>query len=348
MVKIGRNDDCHCGSGNKYKKCCLLQDETALKNNLFKIDHKSPMPPTAFSGGMEKEMTRIKKMLESKNFSSVEEMNTFLAANMDDINNNDTEFNFEEEHNRTPLSRAQDLIYEAKEYMYAKDRVACANEALEISPDCADAYCILAEDKAKKLTDKIAYYQKGVEAGQRALGSSFFRENKKHFWGLIESRPFMRAKLGLALRLWESGDKKEGISHCWDLLELNESDNQGVRYILINFLVETKDIEGLEKLFKFTPNDGSALWLYPKALGLFQKEGNSKKALKTLDEAFQRNNFVPEYLLGKNKIPKKEPEHYSWGSKEEAIIYTLDGQKGWQVTEGALEWLKNNIPILPY
>jgi hypothetical protein len=113
MVKIGRNDDCHCGSGNKYKKCCFLQDEAALKNNLFKIDHKSPMPPTAFSGGMEKEMTRIKKMLESKNFSSVEEMNTFLTANMDDINNNDTKFDFEEERNRTPLSRAQDLIYEA-------------------------------------------------------------------------------------------------------------------------------------------------------------------------------------------------------------------------------------------
>ncbi len=25
----GRNDPCHCGSGNKYKKCHLEQDETA-------------------------------------------------------------------------------------------------------------------------------------------------------------------------------------------------------------------------------------------------------------------------------------------------------------------------------
>lgn len=24
--KIGRNDPCHCGSGKKYKKCCLVQE----------------------------------------------------------------------------------------------------------------------------------------------------------------------------------------------------------------------------------------------------------------------------------------------------------------------------------
>ncbi len=27
MKKIGRNDPCHCGSGKKYKKCCLEKDE---------------------------------------------------------------------------------------------------------------------------------------------------------------------------------------------------------------------------------------------------------------------------------------------------------------------------------
>jgi tetratricopeptide (TPR) repeat protein len=27
--KPGRNDPCHCGSGNKYKKCCLAKDQAA-------------------------------------------------------------------------------------------------------------------------------------------------------------------------------------------------------------------------------------------------------------------------------------------------------------------------------
>ena len=25
---LGRNDPCHCGSGKKYKQCCLAKDET--------------------------------------------------------------------------------------------------------------------------------------------------------------------------------------------------------------------------------------------------------------------------------------------------------------------------------
>lgn len=27
MSKLGRNEPCHCGSGKKYKKCCLNKDE---------------------------------------------------------------------------------------------------------------------------------------------------------------------------------------------------------------------------------------------------------------------------------------------------------------------------------
>lgn len=29
MTKTGRNDPCPCGSGNKYKRCCLEKDEAA-------------------------------------------------------------------------------------------------------------------------------------------------------------------------------------------------------------------------------------------------------------------------------------------------------------------------------
>ena len=29
-MKLNRNDICHCGSGKKYKKCCLLNDEQQI------------------------------------------------------------------------------------------------------------------------------------------------------------------------------------------------------------------------------------------------------------------------------------------------------------------------------
>ena len=31
MAKIGRNDPCPCGSGKKYKKCCMASDEAAAR-----------------------------------------------------------------------------------------------------------------------------------------------------------------------------------------------------------------------------------------------------------------------------------------------------------------------------
>src|SRR4051794_29167854 len=30
-MKVGRNDPCPCGSGKKYKKCCLAKDEAAAR-----------------------------------------------------------------------------------------------------------------------------------------------------------------------------------------------------------------------------------------------------------------------------------------------------------------------------
>lgn len=41
-MKIGRNDPCHCGSGKKYKKCCLDKDErkARFKQRVMKISRK--------------------------------------------------------------------------------------------------------------------------------------------------------------------------------------------------------------------------------------------------------------------------------------------------------------------
>ena len=40
MAKPGRNDPCPCGSGNKYKKCCLAKDEAVEREQLAKADAK--------------------------------------------------------------------------------------------------------------------------------------------------------------------------------------------------------------------------------------------------------------------------------------------------------------------
>jgi tetratricopeptide (TPR) repeat protein len=38
MAKPGRNDPCPCGSGNKYKKCCLAKDEATEREGLAEAE----------------------------------------------------------------------------------------------------------------------------------------------------------------------------------------------------------------------------------------------------------------------------------------------------------------------
>jgi hypothetical protein len=74
---------------------------------------------------------------------------------------------------RDLLSQAEDLIYQAWEMSDHKKRSALARKALSISPDCADAYVLLAE-AATAPAKVLELYRKGVEAGERVLGQETF------------------------------------------------------------------------------------------------------------------------------------------------------------------------------
>ena len=53
-----------------------------------------------------------------------------------------------------------------------------------------------------------------------------------------------------------------------------------------------------------------------------------------------RNRFVPSFLLGVTPLPKDEPERYSPGSIEEAILYANQAGDAWDAVPGALQWLR--------
>ncbi len=138
----------------------------------------------------------------------------------------------------TPLRKAQDMMYDAWEVTDPKGRIALARKALEVSRDCADAYVLLAEETASSVSEALDLYRQGVEIGERALGKDTFEEDVGHFWGILETRPYMRARAGLAECLWADGKHDEAIEHYKDMLRLNPNDNQGIRDLLMPRLSE--------------------------------------------------------------------------------------------------------------
>lgn len=240
---------------------------------------------------------------------------------------------------RTPLNEAQDLIYAAWEARSPKRAIELARKALAISRDCADAYVILAEQASPSIDEALEMYRDGVRAGERALGRKFFKENAGHFWGILESRPYMRARFALAELLWLLRRRYEAVEHFQDMLRLNPDDNQGIRDILLPRLLELGRNEEAERLLTEYSEDAGAVWAYSRALLGFRKSGDSPDANASLAEALATNPHVPDYLLTRKYIPDDLPDIYGFGDDDEAILYADESLGLWTYTPGALEWL---------
>lgn len=236
------------------------------------------------------------------------------------------------------LDEAQKLVYKAWDAPVRQRSVQLARRAIEVSPDCADAYVLLAE-LASTINEAIDLYRQGVKAGERALGKKCFREDVGYFWGLLETRPYMRAMNGLAGVLWAVGDAKEAITIWREMLRLNPGDNQGVRYELLACLMELMRNEEAGALLQQFEGDYMADWAYGEALLAFRLEGATEEAGRKLAFALKKNAYVPAYLIGKKKISKRLPDYVSPGEESEAVSTASAFQVSWAKTPGALEWL---------
>ncbi|WP_238134291.1 SEC-C metal-binding domain-containing protein [Calderihabitans maritimus] len=306
----------------------------------FHLDEAGIAPVSGGSGRplVERETARIQSLLEGQEFQSEEELQRFL----DEINRGGLPEIPPEQ--MSPRRWAQEMIYDAWEIEDPQMRVRLAKKALKVYPHCADAYVILAEDAAATYGEAIKFYEKGVKAGEKSLGKEYFHSNKGYFWGLVETRPYMRAKMGLAQCLWEVGDLEGAIRHFTEMLELNPNDNQGVRYLLSTCLLEAGRYEELEELFRRYEEDIGVDWLYNLALYQFIKKGkNSPEAAAALKRAIKANRHVPAYLMGIKELPRELPDYFTLGSEDEAVAYAAYAKKVWQKTIGALEWLRSSI-----
>lgn len=185
----------------------------------------TPVLPMVMRRVVERESVRIARLLEGHSFESIDAVNAELELlNQEGVAP-------ESPRELTPLERAQELAYDAIE-AHGRLRVKRARQALAISEDCADAWVLLAE-AASTPDAALERYERAVLAGAAALGADRFASLRGEFWGHLETRPYMRARLGLAQALRDVGRHDEALAHYRALLELNPGDNQGVRYLLL-------------------------------------------------------------------------------------------------------------------
>jgi tetratricopeptide (TPR) repeat protein len=197
-------------------------------------------------------------------------------------------------------------------------------------------------EAARDLGEAVQLYREGVEAGERALGPSAFEEAVGHFWGFLGTRPYMRARAGLAQTLWTLGKKDEAVEHYREMLRLNPNDNQGLRNVLAACLLDLGRDEDTSALLEQYDGDCAAAWTYAAALLAFRAEGDTSRSKEKLAEDVKANAYAPAYLTGAKKMPRYLPDYIGIGDDNEAVSVASDYTSAWKSTPGALEWLRAN------
>ena len=233
----------------------------------------------------------------------------------------------------TPADRAEALCQQAID-TFGRRRIQLAKQALAEDATHVEANILLGES-SRAAERRIELFRKAKEMATAQLGS-MMDEEVGHFWGITETRPFMRATHGLADALHAAGQTREAIAQYQELLRLNPNDNQGVRYRLTPLLLaHNREAEAVELLDRYS--EPTAQWHYMKSLVEFRRNRRSAAAKKAMRAAFRANGHLVELL--QSPTSPMFPDSYALGSPEEAAICIQEMSEAWDETQGYLEWM---------
>ncbi|MGB3199103.1 MAG: hypothetical protein WBB17_15365 [Saprospiraceae bacterium] len=275
-------------------------------------------------------MKDLHRMLELQEFKSEDELKNFINNLMGkEIPSFPPEaLRFDEQ--------AQDLVLEAYDLPLDKARINI-QEALRLDSNCIEAFEYLGNNEPI-LEIAIVFFEKGISIGRQLYGGKYLKEHKGMFWGLHETRPFMRCLLHYSNLLYVFGRVIESINIMEEMIELNPNDNQGIRDQLMLYLIEIGEYKKFEKYSKMFNDDSLAFAHFNRALFAFKKDGENEKSNHLLLEALKANKFVAAKIISKKPIQKLS-SYYGIGDKNEADYYTYFAQHIWQKTNGAIAWI---------
>ena len=257
----------------------------------------------------------LQEFLKNNNVENIDEANEKLQEFIKMYNNGEIEYE------NTPLDDAYEILEEAQNARNEKEAIKLAKKAYEKSPECFDAIlfqCDLEENGIKRM--KLLEGGLEVEKNRLIKEKYFDKENIGHFYGIFETRPYIRGLVVKAEYLLEEGKLRQAESICKEVLRLNENDNMGARYLLMAIFATLEEENDMLKLYKKYPKEDLEM-LFP-LFALYYKIGNDKKALEYLNRVNKCNsNFVKFFNGTIKESGKVKPGYYSRGDSSEIFMY---------------------------
>lgn len=231
-----------------------------------------------------------------------------------------------------PFFQAQQLALKGFKSKSKKQKMSLAKKALDITPNCPDAYFLLSSVHGDDFQLCFSYLRLAVTAGENIFNDDFVEAQQGNLWHMTETKGYLRALEALAHCYTSMNRISEAVQTFDKLLCLNPNDNQGVRYPLQIIFLLYEDFNSFRNLTKAYKLDESPWWCFNQALYHWVRNGfESKSALKFFKKGQKGNPHVMDYV-SKNldASPSLLNDYYTKGSPQEALDYFIDARKLWE------------------
>lgn len=236
-----------------------------------------------------------------------------------------------------------DLALDAEDEKVARKN---AQKALSIDPYCTDAEMLLIDLMDITAEEGKKRYEKLIEKTEAHLREEgYFDEGIGMFYGMIETRPYMRLLFEYLNTLIELGKYTLAVIQAKKMLKLNENDNMGARDRLMALYAFLEDVDGAEVLYKAYPEETTVM-LFPLVL-LYYKKDDYTKARRYLKILARRNPDLRKMMMDQLSEEYIEKQMMPGGYRPDTIgeiIHFMETEEYLLSTSGgALLWIQSEL-----
>ncbi len=222
----------------------------------------------------------------------------------DDISEEDLAQRFMMEYNASlrpenalDLPRTADNYLELAESVTAKKKkLEYLSKALELEPDNLDVSRMIAELNAKKPEELLVAFSSLLEKGNSLMEQGgYLRDGMGDFWGILETRPYMRLRHSYFELLVQCGMMGKAVGEAEEMLKLCDSDNLGVRYELMHLYAYFENEDAALALHKKYDECEESQMLLPLAV-LYYKKAGYELSLQYLRRLAKANKDTKKFL----------------------------------------------------
>lgn len=222
----------------------------------------------------------------------------------DDISEEDLSQRFMEEYNASLQPKdvlalpktADDYVELAENANAKKKKLEYLSKALELEPDNLDVSRMIAELNAKKPEELLVALSALLEKGTSLMDhGGYVRDCMGDFWGVLETRPYMRLHHSYFELLIQCGMMRKAVSEAEEMLKLCSNDNLGVRYELMHLYVYFENEDAALALHKEYDEYEESQMLLPLAV-LYYKKENYEFSLQYLRRLAKVNKDTKKFL----------------------------------------------------